>query len=226
MNNNYTHITVLLDRSGSMHSVLNSTIEGFNKFLAEHKKEQGLCTITLHQFDDEFETNYSMSPVKDARRLTHETYVPRGNTALLGAIGLAMDKTGQRLKNLSESVRPGKVIFVIITDGLENHSHVAEWAKDRTRAAINGKISHQTEAYKWEFIYIGANQDAIGEARHMGISAANAINYCANDVGTQCVYDSLAENTRKYRSGERINSAWTASDLKAQGDAALNPQAK
>jgi hypothetical protein len=219
MINNYTHITVLLDRSGSMDTVREETIKGFNKLIAEHKKEAGICTLTLHQFDDEFETLYSMAPVAEARKLNEETFVPRGNTALLGAIGLAIDKTGQRLKNMPESVRPGKVIFVIITDGIENHSHRAPWAKDRTRAAVKEKIEHQAGTYKWEFIYIGANQDAVLEARDMGIAGANAINYTANAVGTQCIYDSLAENTRKYRSGGNVTTAWTAADIQAQVEA-------
>lgn len=219
MKQDYTHITVLLDRSGSMAALREDTIGGFNRFLKEHQKAAGQCTLSLHQFDDEFETLHNFALVQAVAKLTNETFEPRGNTALLGAIGKAIDLTGQMLKATGERHRPAKVLFVIITDGLENHSHVVKWAKDKTRAAINDKIKHQTDVYKWEFVYIGANQDAIHEARDIGIAACNALDYSANAVGTSSLYASLADNTVKFRSGENVTSSWTTADRKAQLDA-------
>lgn len=221
MKENYTHITVVLDRSGSMASVANDTIGGFNKFLETHQRAEGDCTMTLVKFDDLYEVHAHAQPVRGVAPLNTETFVPRGNTALLGAIGKAIDETGAALRARSEQSRPAKVIFVVITDGQENASHTVAWARDKDLFSIRRKIEHQTGAYKWQFLFIGANMDAIGQARDMGIAACNAMDYTANATGTQSLYNTLADNTAKYRSGAAAATSFTTADRRAQTDAKI-----
>lgn len=214
-----THITILLDRSGSMSSVLDDTIGGFNTFIKGQQEVPGQCTISLFQFDDQYEEVYNRKAIKDAPKLNTKTFQPRGSTALLAAAGRAIDDTGEALKNMSEHDRPEKVIFVIITDGQENHSEFVEWGNCKNKAALNDKIKHQTDVYKWEFVFIGANQDAIEEASSIGISGANAINYANNVVGTKKIYGALSGNVRAMRCCVSTDMAWTAEQKKEQEDA-------
>jgi uncharacterized protein YegL len=200
MKKDYAKIVVVLDRSGSMSSIKNSTIEGFNKFLDSQRelvKEDGTaageCDISLYQFDDRYEAVYENKDIKLAPKLNQETFVPRGGTALLDAIGKTIDKLGNTLRDLKESNRPEKVIFVIYTDGEENSS------KEYNRNTIFDMITHQREKYNWAFVFLGANQDAIATATSYGISAGAAITYGANTIGTTNVYNAM----NIYTSGTR-----------------------
>lgn len=202
-----------------MASVKADTIGGYNTLLEDQKKVKGEATLTLNQFDDQYETVVNAADIQSARKLTDKTFIPRGSTALLAAIGRSVDDTGEMIKNKPENDRPEKVIFVIITDGQENHSHYVEWGKDKTKAAISAKIKHQTDVYKWEFVFIGANQDAISEAADIGIGADMALNYCANAVGTQSLYASAGSNLRAVREGRKRSMAWTDDQRKEQDKA-------
>lgn len=210
MNSNYCDISIVLDRSGSMAVVRQDTIGGFNTFLCDQKAQPGKCTVTLVQFDDQYEPNYSGKPVGDAPELNEATYQPRGSTALLDAVGKTIVQTGERLAAMPESERPGKVIFVIITDGEENHSR--EFKKQQ----IKGMIEKQTNQWKWQFVYLGANVDAFAEAGSMGIATASAMNYTQNSMGTHALYASLSANTRNFRSGVTQDMAWNKADRDAQ----------
>jgi hypothetical protein len=214
-----THITILLDRSGSMSSVVEDTVGGFNQFLKSQREVPGQCTVSLFQFDDHYDPVYNGRPVNDAPELSRHTFVPRGSTALLAAAGRAIDDTGDALKNMQHHERPEKVIFVIITDGQENHSQYAEWGSCRTKAALNDKIKHQTDVYKWEFVFIGADQDAIGEARDIGIAAGNAMNYAKNAAGSAAMYSALGSNVRAMRCSVKADMSWTDEQKKAQEEA-------
>lgn len=189
MNTNLIDITVVLDRSGSMEIVKDDTIGGFNTFLKEQKSGPP-ARITLHQFDDEFETVIDGQDVHKAQPLTSKTYVPRGWTALLDAIGRAINHTGNRLEKAFEQNR--KVVFVIITDGEENRS------KEFTREKVMEMIQHQKDKYAWQFVFLGANQDAIKAARDIGLSRGVAMNYAANAAGTKQVFNAIASNVRSY----------------------------
>lgn len=195
MKENLTDITIVLDRSGSMQSVSTDTIGGFNEFLKSQKAAPGEATLTLAQFDDVYEIVHQGVNIQDVPDLTTETFIPRGYTALLDAIGRSIIATGSRLAALPESERPSKVIFVILTDGHENAS------KEMTRAKITEMINHQTKAYQWEFVFLGANQDAIQAGAAMGVSANNSMTYAANAVGTQCVFASVGKRMTSYRAG-------------------------
>lgn len=172
-----TLITVILDRSGSMGPLRQATVTGFNEFLVGQKAAPGKAQLSLIQFDDQYEVNYLAKPIEEAEPLTLEMYYPRGSTALLDAIGRTIIETGKTLADLPEVSRPEKVIVVIDTDGQENAS------REFDKKKINAMIRHQTDVYKWEFIFLGANQDAIMTAAAMGISAQNAMSTNASVAG-------------------------------------------
>jgi uncharacterized protein YegL len=220
MKKNYTDIIIVLDRSGSMQSVRTDTIGGVNKFIEEQQKTPGEATFSLFLFDHEYNRTSNAIPIKDARLLTEESYQPRGNTCLYGAIGCAINETGERLKNTPEDQRPEKVIFVIVTDGEENSSHKHEWSKTHTAASIKSQIELQSGTYKWEFVYIGANQDAIQNAGRIGINADRSLNYTQNHAGTKDLYGSLSSNVRSMRLGSKADMSWETKDRQLQAQAA------
>lgn len=195
MKNNHTDITIVLDRSGSMAQVANDTIGGFNRFLEDQQAAPGTADLSLHQFNTEFETLVDGKDVKSAPKLTSKTFVPLGSTALLDAIGRAIIGTGARLESRPDDQRAEKVVFVILTDGLENASHRFR------REKINEMISHQREKYGWEFVFLGANQDAISVGESIGVAVGASMTYVANQEGTQEVYRSFSHNLTSLRSG-------------------------
>jgi uncharacterized protein YegL len=190
---NKTDITIILDRSGSMESVKSDTIGGFNSFLSEQQKVEGEASLSLVQFDDQYEVVYLDKDINSAEKLTQETFQPRGMTALYDAVGRTINSVGQRLSELNESERPDKIVFVILTDGEENSS--VEFSAPK----VGEMIKHQREKYSWEFIFIGANQDAVLSAKAIGISANAALTYAANAEGTQQAFGSVAQNVARYR---------------------------
>lgn len=212
---NFTHMSIVLDRSQSMSVVRAVTINGFNNFLREQKAVPGRSTLTLIQFDDQYTPIHTATPLGFVSELNEATYQPRGYTALLDAIGRTIDETGAQLAALPEEHRPGKVVFVVITDGEENCS------RKFTRARVFEMIEHQRKNYAWEFVFLGANQDAIQAGSAIGIEPSNSMTFAHNDHGTQSMYASLSANTVKYRSGVATSMAFTATDRAAQDAAAL-----
>jgi hypothetical protein len=207
-----TDITLLLDRTGSMQVVCDETIQAVNTFIADQKKVPGAATFTLVQFDsqDPFEVLQRSVNIQDAYALTAETYVPRAWTPLLDAIGRTINDTGSRLSSLPESERPEKVIVAIMTDGLENAS------KEFTRDRILAMVKLQSETYKWQFVYLGANQDAIKEAVSLGMPAANAMTYQHTGDGVKHATQSYSANVSAYRTGLRNSMAFSEEDRKKQ----------
>jgi uncharacterized protein YegL len=179
MNNQLTEIAFVLDRSGSMQSVAPAAVTGFNDFLRDQLAARGQARLTLVLFDDVQEVPVDNLPLAEVLPLNSDTYVPRGTTALLDAIGETIDRLGRRLEQTPEADRPGKVIVPILTDGLENASSRFTWAQ------VAAKIKHQTEVYRWDFLFLGANQDAIATAANLHIAAANAATFCADEAGTR-----------------------------------------
>jgi uncharacterized protein YegL len=163
-----THIYFLLDRSGSMQSIKTDTEGGFAAFIEEQRKTPGECRVTLAQFDNEYDVVYTDRPLADVPPLDLQ---PRGSTALLDAMGRTITDAGTRLAALPEDQRPGTVIVAIMTDGLENASK--EWHAP----AIKALVELQTSQYHWEFLYMGADQDAVEVGAGLGIAAANSITY-------------------------------------------------
>lgn len=200
-------MTVLLDRSGSMASIKAETESGFAFFLNEQKKQPGEAKLTLVQFDTEYEQVYSAKNLADVSSLNLQ---PRGCTALHDSLAKAIVDTGERLKGIPEVDRPAKVLFIVITDGLENSS------REHTKESVRKMIEHQTSAYQWQFIYLGANQDAFAEAGSLGISVMNAMTYAPTEGAVKVMYSNLADNVARYRSGGSRVASFTDSERSTQ----------
>jgi len=212
MNKNLTEIAFILDRSGSMSPVTESAITGFNEFLRDQQKAEGQARLTLVLFDNEYLVPLDCIPVQEAVSLDTTTYVPRGSTALLDAIGTTVDRLGTRISAMPEPERPGQVIVAILTDGYENSSEKFTW-KD-----ISHKILEQTNTYKWQFLFLGANQDAIATAASLNIDAANAANYIADKIGT---HSSNKAMSRKLYALRKM-AMGTAMSIQEQSDASAS----
>ena len=196
MKNHYSEIAFVLDRSGSMENCREPAIEGFNSFLQEQQRTEGLARLTLILFNDEYLVPIDALPVPEILPLDNDGYVPRGSTALLDAIGRTIDDLGARLAALPEQDRPMQVIVAILTDGRENSSQNYTWQQ------IADAIKQQSEQYRWTFLFLGANQDAIATAAQMNITAANAAAYVADAAGLHASASSL---TRKVRALRRVS---------------------
>jgi hypothetical protein len=187
---NLTHITVILDRSGSMAAIDSDTVGGFNTFVEEQQKAPGEATMTLIRFDNDCKADYTDKPIKDVPKL--RSVEPRGMTAMLDAIGKSINELGEKLAKLPEEKRPSRVIVVIITDGEENAS------KEFNHVQIKEMVEHQHKKYAWQFSYLGANQDAVLAARNMGISAANSSSFVGANV--RCAFAAASHVVGSYRS--------------------------
>lgn len=183
----FSHIACIIDRSGSMQSIASDAIGGFNAFLESQKKVPGKAVITVVLFNDEYLKLYDAVSLERTEPLTDATYQPTGLTALLDAVGKTMDELGQSLAAIPEAERPGKVIIAILTDGEENSS------REYSRQQIFDKITHQSSAYSWEFVFLAANQDAIQAGRELGIAAADTTNFDATADGVQYAMAAMSE---------------------------------
>ena len=190
MKSNYTHVSMLLDRSGSMASIKNDTIGGVNSFIQEQKKLPGEMTLTLCQFDTEYDTINDAVNIQSVKPLTDENFVPRGPTALLDSAAKLIIETGKKIADMPEEKRPERVMVVIITDGEENAS------REQSLKSLADMVKHQEEKYGWQFLYIGANQDSFTEAGKMGM---RGVNYAANTRGTAAMYAAVTSNVSANR---------------------------
>jgi hypothetical protein len=194
-----TEIAFILDRSGSMESIASAAISGYNEFLKAQKAtkdDQGNLipsTFSLILFDHEYTRLCHRVDIQDAQPLTSKTYEPRGTTALLDAMGRTIDEIGVALAALPESERPSKVIIAILTDGAENAS------QDYSLADIHKRISEQTSKYSWEFLFLGANQDAIATAAAIGIHAHQAATFVAESGDVRASSQAVANRVSAMR---------------------------
>lgn len=211
MRSDYTDITVVMDCSGSMASCRTDAEGGLNSFIEKQKHEPGKALFSLVQFDNTSRFIHRGVPISDIGRCS---FNPGGMTALLDAVGKAINDTGERLRNMPEHDRPGLVIFMIITDGAENSS------REFTRAQIRDMIEHQKSKYNWQFSYLGANQDAFAEAASYGIDLGAVANYSTDK--TVSAYASIASNVTRMRSasakGLAVDNSYTADELASMAD--------
>ena len=197
MKKGYTEIIAIIDKSGSMESIKKDSIGGFNSFVNTQKELEGQANLTLVLFNNQVEIKYESRDIKDVKRLTSKTYNTCGTTAMNDAIGMSMKRLGQRLSDMEEKDRPENVIVVILTDGEENSS------REFSAAAVKEAIREQREKYSWEFIFLGANQDAIEAGRNIGISTDRCMSYSADSKGMGDAYASIALSTTMIRGGNR-----------------------
>jgi uncharacterized protein YegL len=213
-NTNITELVFILDRSGSMSGLEAATTGGYNSVLRTQKEEPGTAFVTTVLFDDSYEVLHDRVNIRELRPITENEYFVRGSTALLDAIGKTINKVGNAQKHAEPERQAYKVMMVIITDGMENAS------SEYTYKRIMEMINRQKERYGWEFLFMGANIDAIATAAKFGISSDRAANYHADSKGTQLNYEAIngfASNLRQ----DRCNDAgWKKSideDYKKRG---------
>lgn len=202
MNENLTELVFILDRSGSMSGLERDTIGGFNSMLEKQKKESGEAFVTTVLFDDKYKLLHDRNDIKRVNAITEKEYYVRGSTALLDAIGITINNIGIALSDTNEEERPGKVLFVIITDGMENSSREFSYEK------IKEMVEHQKSKYAWDFIFLGANIDAIMTAGSFGISADRAANFVSDSSGTQLNYRVVSEAVSCIRKGRNVDASW------------------
>ncbi len=195
-NPNLTWLVFLLDRSGSMQSIKSDVIGGFDAFLAEQRAGEGLCTVTLAQFDDEYEVVYRGIALGQVPPLA---LCPRGRTALHDSMGKLITDTAAEINAVAEDDKPGTVILAIMTDGMENASR--EWR----RSDIKALVEQQTNVSGWEFLYMGADQDAVEVGRGLGVKEGQAVSYARGKSREAML--AASGNVRGYRNAKLCNSA-------------------
>ena len=206
-------LVFILDRSGSMGGLESDTIGGYNSMLSKQKKEKtGKVSVTTVLFDDQYELLYNQVPIEKVSPMTEKEYYVRGSTALLDAIG----KTVMQVKaNQDKKEIKDKVLFVIITDGMENASR--EYRADQ----IKKLIEERKEKDNWEFLFLGANIDAIGAAKDIGIDSSRAVRFKSDKKGTAKNYEVLNEAIKEIRGGYQLNDSWKngiEEDVKNRGE--------
>jgi len=212
MQDGYTHIAVILDRTGSMEIIRDDTIGGFNSFLSEQKAAPGTATLTLVQFDsqDPYEVIHREKPLNDIPELTRETYIPRANTPLLDAMGRGINDLEKTLSEMKEKDRPSRVVMVIITDGQENASR--EFRKDQ----IEKMIKEKQDNLDWQFLFLSADLDAIGDALASGIRGAATLAFDKTALGTTAAWVSASKNIVAYRRGQDNKISFKDEDREQQ----------
>jgi len=208
MNKNLTDIVLVVDRSGSMISCKDDAQGGIKTFIEEQKKVEGDANFTLVQFDNEYDFIHKGIPIAD---VPEYTLCPRGSTALLDAVGRAINETGERLSKISENNRPGCVVFVIVTDGCENAS------KEFTRDQIRKMITCQKDEYNWQFTFIGADDSTFAEAGSLGISKNMVLQYNANEKSKEA-FNIASNKVRQVRCstmcGQSVDMSYTNEERK------------
>ena len=215
MKKNLTEIVFILDRSGSMSGLEADTIGGFNSMIAKQKKAGGEALISTVLFDNHSEVIHDRVNIRDIRPMTDEEYSVRGCTALLDAIGGAIHHIGNIHKYARPEDVPEHTMFIITTDGMENASHIY------TSNKVKKMIERQKEKYGWEFLFLGANIDAVETARHFGISEDRAVNYHSDSEGTQLNYEVVSEAICAVRCSAPLGADWKKridEDYKARKD--------
>ena len=202
MKNNLTELVFIIDRSGSMEGFERDTVGGFNSMLEKQKAEEGEVLVSTVLFDHESQVLHDRLPLQKVPAMTEKDYRVGGSTALIDAIGGAI----RHIRNIHKYARPEDVpahtLFIITTDGMENSSH--RYSRDQVKQMIR-----QQEEKGWEFLFIGANIDAVETAAHIGIRRDRAVNYHADKEGTRVLYDSLSAPISAMRAGKGVDETWS-----------------
>jgi uncharacterized protein YegL len=195
-------LVFILDRSGSMGGLESDTIGGFNAMLAKQKAEPGEVRVTTVLFDDKCELLHDRIDLRAVSPITDREYFVRGSTALLDAVGSTIQKIAGAQRQTAEDYRAGKVMFVITTDGMENASREYSYEK------VKSMVEHEKEKYGWEFIFLGANIDAVETAGRFGIDASHASDYHADHLGTAVNWSSVAGAVGSFLRGKGVANDW------------------
>lgn len=199
--NDITELVFILDRSGSMGGLEEDTIGGFNSMIEKQKKEEGECLVSTILFDHEVSTLHDRVPLADIKPMTNEEYFVRGCTALIDAIGMTVKHIEEVHRYIRKEDIPARTLFVITTDGMENAS--TEYSAEKVKKMIESK-----KKKGWEFLFIGANIDAVNTANHFGIGADRAVNYHADKKGTAVLYNCVSRAVSAARACAPMESDW------------------
>ncbi|HAE43869.1 MAG TPA: hypothetical protein DCG34_13300 [Clostridiales bacterium] len=202
MNRNLTEIVFILDRSGSMSGLESDTIGGYNAMLKRQQEEDGEAIVTTVLFDDEYQLLHDRFNIKWIKPITEKEYYVGGSTALLDAMGKSIQKIINVQKNTSDDQKADKVLFVITTDGMENASREYSYGR------IKKMVEHQKEKYGWEFIFLGANIDAVLTAERFGIEHDRSANYHADGEGTRLNFEAVSNVVSDLRASKSISKDW------------------
>jgi hypothetical protein len=215
MNKDYTHIGFVMDQSGSMSTRQMDVIGGFNTFLENQKATPGKCTFTYLPFSDthpRLDPDYILKDLKEVEPLSRFSYIPKGTTALYDSIAYLVDETGKALSKLPETLRPGKVIICVQTDGEENNSvkYKGNWK------AVADIISHQEKVYNWEFVFLGAGKEACSEGDTLSFAHAKSLSMGHTAKAYVETYSSLSNAVIGVRTGSSKSINFTDKDRKTQ----------
>jgi len=203
MKNGVTELVFILDRSGSMAGLESDTIGGFNGMIEKQKNQEGECFVSTVLFDNVSEVLHDRVKLSEIKPMTDTEYTVRGCTALIDAIGGAIHHIGNIHKYARPEDVPEHTVFVITTDGMENASR--RYSSEQVKAMIE----RQKEKYGWEFLFIGANIDAVETAARFGISQDRAVNYNADSQGTEILYDAVSVAVESVRSCRPLDGSWS-----------------
>ena len=202
-NNNITELVFILDKSGSMSGLESDTVGGFNTMIEKQKKQNAPCYVSTVLFNNTSEVLYDRVKLGEVQKMTEENFFVGGSTALMDAIGGAIHHIGNIHKYIRPEDVPANTMFVIMTDGMENASR--NYSSDR----VKQMIERQKKRYGWEFLFIGANIDAVETAARYGIDADRAVNYHADKEGTRVVYQSVANAVCSVRANKELRADWS-----------------
>ena len=199
MKKGLTELVFILDKSGSMGGLESDTIGGYNSMLDKQKAVEGECHITTVLFDNNYELLHDRIDIKAVSPITEKEYAVGGSTALLDAIGRTIHKIGNAQKHTADDYRAEKVMFIIITDGEENSSR--EYSAEK----VKEQIERQKTKYGWEFVFLGANIDAVEIAGRFGIGADRAVDYLADSEGTNLNFNVMSAAVAEFRESSTIS---------------------
>lgn len=202
MKENLTELVFILDKSGSMSPLVDDTIGGFNSLLKKQKNEKGQCVVTTVLFNQSIQILHNRIPIEDVKNMTEKECQPMGSTALLDAMGSTIDKIKNDHVNTPKEKRPDKVLFAIITDGAENSS------KEYNIKQVKNSVTTCQELLGWEFIFLGANIDAIETASTFGIHVSRAANFYCDKVGTELNFNAVGKVLCCLREDKDIDMDW------------------
>lgn len=202
MKTNITELVFILDKSGSMSGLEHDTIGGYNAMLRKQQEESGKARITTVLFNHDYEILHDQTDIKDIKPMTAKQYQVGGSTALLDAVGATIHKIGNAQKYAKEELRADKVMVVITTDGMENSS------REYTYEKIKQMIERQKRRYEWEFIFLGADIEAVAAAAKLGIEHDRAVNFHSDSEGTKLNYKVISEAVSTIRANKTISEDW------------------
>ena len=206
MKKNLTEMVFILDKSGSMASLEQDTIGGFNAMIEKQKKLDGECLVSCVLFDNGQKVIYDRVPISEVRPMTENDYTAGGCTALVDALGKSVKYIGNIHKHLREEDVPEHTVFVITTDGMENASKI--YSSDK----VKKMVSKKTEKNGWEFLYLAANIDAVETGASIGIKSGRSVNYRCDAKGTGLLYETVGNALAGMRCGAAVADNW-AEDL-------------